>query len=215
MATGDLAHEATPAAYQRIFSHLEKLELPVYCLPGNHDESQALQSAIGNGLCKYAEHAHHGDWHFIFIDSTVPGSEGAHLTQATLQSLDRLLQSAPDKHTLLCLHHQPVPMGSHWLDTMAVDNPDEFFAITDKHPQVRGIIWGHVHQEFNTVRNGVMLISSPSTCIQFKPNSDDFAIDISAPGYRWLLLHADGEIETGVERLDRIPGTIDMAASGY
>jgi Icc protein len=129
--------------------------------------------------------------------------------------LERRLQKAPDMHTLVCLHHQPVPMGSRWLDTMALDNPEAFFAIIDRHPQVRAIVWGHVHQELASRRDDVLLLSTPSTCIQFLPRSDDFAVDMAAPGFRWLDLHPDGSIETGVERIDTIPGRIDLAAGGY
>jgi Icc protein len=106
-------------------------------------------------------------------------------------------------------------MGSRWLDTMAVDNAGEFLAVIDRHPQVRGILWGHVHQTFDRQRNGVRLMATPSTCIQFLPGSDDFALDTAAPGYRWLSLHPDGRIETGVERLEEIPGSLDLASAGY
>ena len=215
LATGDLAHDGTSRAYQRFFTNMNGIGVPVYCLPGNHDESQALQLSGNEGHCRFVEHTFHADWHFIFLDSTIPGSEGAHLTEDTLSMLERHLQAAPAAHTLVCLHHQPVPMGSRWLDTMAVDNPEAFFAVIDRHPQVRAILWGHVHQELSTRRGDVMLLSSPSTCIQFLPHSAGFALDITAPGYRWLDLHPDGSINTGIERIGAIPGTIDMAAGGY
>ena len=215
LATGDLVHDGTPAAYRRIFSHLENFGLPVYCLPGNHDEALTLQRTLNQEMIKYTEHAQHGDWHFIFLDSTIPDSEGAHLTPATLQALETHLQSAPDKNTLVCLHHQPILMGSKWLDTMAVDNADDFFAVIDRHPQIRGILWGHVHQKFDGRRKNVKLMSTPSTCIQFLPKSKDFALDTVTPGYRWLELHADGKIETGVERIETVTGEIDMASNGY
>lgn len=215
LATGDLTHDGSRAAYERVFSHLESFGLPVYCLPGNHDETLALQNTIGDGLLKSLDHACFGNWHFILLDSTVPGSEGGHLSRATLQDLEAWLASRPESHTLVCLHHQPVLMGSRWLDTMAVDNPEEFFEIIDRHPQVRGILWGHVHQELDQMRNNVRLMSTPSTCIQFLPGSAEFAVDTTAPGYRWLRLHADGKIETGVNRLAKIPGKIDMAAGSY
>jgi Icc protein len=215
LATGDLVHDGTPAAYQRIFSHLENFGLPVFCLPGNHDEALTLQEELDGGFIQYVDHAHQGNWHFIFLDSTLADSEKAHLTRETLQTLEKNLQSAPDTHTLICLHHQPVPTGSKWLDTMAVDNAAEFFAIIRNHPQVRGILWGHVHQEFDGMHKDIRLMSSPSTCIQFLPESEDFAVDIATPGYRWLELHADGRIETGVERLAALPGEIDIASNGY
>jgi Icc protein len=215
LATGDLAHDGTTAAYNRIFSHLEDFGLPVYCLPGNHDEALKLQQTLDSERVKYTEHAHHGNWHFIFLDSTIADSEGAHLTAATLEILESRLQSAPDSHTLICLHHQPVPMGSRWLDTMAVDNPEAFFSIIDRHPQVRGILWGHVHQSYDGMYKNIKLMSSPSTCIQFLPGSESFAVDLKNPGYRWLELYPDGRIETGVRRIETVPGKIDLASCGY
>ncbi len=215
LATGDLVHDGSTAAYQRYFALMNRFDIPVYCLPGNHDEARTLLDIPGKGQCLSVDHATHGDWHFIFLDSTIPGSEGAHLRTATLQQLDRLLGDAPDTHALVCLHHQPVAMGSRWLDTMAVDNPDAFFEVIDAHPQVRGIVWGHVHQELISRRRDVKLMSAPSTCIQFLPGSAQFALDTAPPGYRWLHLHPDGRIETGVERISELPGTIDLAASGY
>jgi 3',5'-cyclic-AMP phosphodiesterase len=215
LATGDLVHDGTPDAYQRIFSHLKEFGVPVYCLPGNHDEARTLQNTMQNGVIQYVDHACHGNWQFIFLDSTVPGKEGGHMGPETLRALDTHLRSMPETHTLVCLHHQPVMMGSRWLDSMAVDNADDFFAIIDRHPQVRGILWGHVHQQFDRIRKHVMLMATPSTCVQFLPRSTAFAVDDAAPGYRWLSLFEDGSIETGVERLADIPGAVDLASAGY
>ena len=44
-------------------------------------------------------------------------------------------------------------------------------------------------------------MSTPSTCMQFKPGSKDFALDDLAPGYRRIELFADGRIDTEVLRL--------------
>ena len=41
-------------------------------------------------------------------------------------------------------------------------------------------------------------MSSPSTCAQFLPNSDDFALDVRSPGYRWLELSDNGAMHTKV-----------------
>ena len=215
LATGDLVHDGTPAAYQRIFSHLKEFGTPAYCLAGNHDEAKTLQETIENGLLHYVEHACHGNWHFIFLNSTVPGKEGGHLGPESLRVLETHLRSMPETHTLVCLHHQPVMMGSRWLDSMAVGNADDFFAIIDRHPQVRGILWGHVHQQFDRTRKHVKLMATPSTCIQFLPMSPVFAVDETAPGYRWLSLFEDGSIETGVERLAEMPSAVDLASAGY
>jgi Icc protein len=156
-----------------------------------------------------------GDWNLVFLDSTVPGEDGGHLDAWQLRLLDEALTADADSPALVCLHHQALPVGSAWIDSMALDDPDTFFAVIDRHPQVRGILWGHVHQEFSDVRNGVLLLGSPSTCVQFLPGSEDFALDALTPGFRWLDLHPDGRITTGVERVASYPDPVDQATGGY
>ena len=58
-------------------------------------------------------------------------------------------------------------------------------------------------------------MATPSTCVQFLPQSATFAVDNAAPGYRWLSLYEDGSLETGVERISEIPGAVDLASAGY
>lgn len=70
-------------------------------------------------------------------------------------------------------------MGCAWLDQHNLKNADDLFAVLARHPQQKTILFGHVHQEFDEVHHGVRLIASPSTCIQFKPLSDGFALDES------------------------------------
>jgi Icc protein len=96
-------------------------------------------------------------------------------------------------------------MGSRWLDQVGLENSDELFAVLDRHPQVRALLWGHVHQELDTWRGQVRLLATPSTCAQFKPHADGFAIDERPPGYRWLHLREDGTLDTGVEWVDEAP----------
>ena len=99
------------------------------------------------------------------------------------------------------MHHQPLPMGSAWLDGVGLRDADEFLACLDRHRHVRGVVWGHVHQASDRTRNGVRFLSTPSTCAQFLPDSDAFALDILPPGSRWLVLEADGGVDTEIDWL--------------
>lgn len=215
LATGDLTHDASAQAYGRFVQLLEPLGLPVYCLPGNHDEALALRRHLNSAQVQAPAQVLQEHWQLCLLDTALPGSEGGHLATHELERLQEQLQAHPDRHTLICLHHQPVLMGSAWLDSMAVDNADELFGVLDQHPQVRGILWGHVHQDFDQWRDDVRLLATPSTCIQFAPGSEDFALDDQPPGYRWLHLYPDGRIDTGVERLAEMPGGLDMGSGGY
>ena len=79
-----------------------------------------------------------------------------------------------------------IPMNSLWLDGVSLRNSDKLFKAIEPYENVRCLVWGHVHQEMDSYRNGVLLMSSPSSCIQFAPGSVDFKVDDQPPGYRWL-----------------------------
>ena len=101
------------------------------------------------------------------------------------------------------------------MEPIGLRNPDALFAVLDGFPQVRALLWGHIHQEFDQLRNGVRLLASPSTCVQFAPGSEEFQVDQEAPGYRWLRLYADGRLETAVSRVVGIRFEVDYSIKGY
>ena len=214
LATGDLVHDGSPGGYARLQAQLAALGVPVYCVPGNHDEREQLRRSLSWGKVRWVRYARHGAWAFLFLDSTLTGSDGGHLSDSELAHLEDGLDRNRDRHILVCLHHQPVAIGSAWLDTMEVDNSDAFFGLLDAAPQVKGVVWGHIHQAFDRQRNGVHLLATPSTCVQFQPHAARFGLDSATPGYRWLDLHPDGRLTTGVERLEAYPDEFDLLRSG-
>ena len=121
-------------------------------------------------------------WVVVMLDSFLAGKAQGRLSPASLAELDATLKAHANLHALVCLHHHPVTMDSRWLDQVGLENPDEFFAVLDRHRNVRAVLWGHVHQIHAEERNGVKLLSTPSTCAQFLPRSDSFAIDRRPPG---------------------------------
>lgn len=214
LATGDLSQDGTDESYFRFHRHMDRFSCPVYWLPGNHDLADVManhQAARRMSPCVIQLDG----WQVIMLDSTIRGKVPGNFTTTELEFFDQALQVAQDQHVLVALHHQPVPVGSDWLDQQIVGNAAEFFAIVDRYPNVKAIIWGHVHQVFETSRRGVKLMSVPSTCVQFKPDSRDFAVDSEAPGYRWLDLYADGRIESGVSRVMGVTFEVDYTVKGY
>lgn len=196
LVTGDLVQD-DPAGYLRFKSIFGKLRQPVLCLPGNHDEPAAMQRSLAMEPFRYCGTHALGAWQFVMLDSYDPGHVGGRLTAAELGRLDAALGNSP-AHALVCLHHHPVVMGSRWLDGIGLANAHEFWRIIDAHPHVRGVVWGHVHQAFDGERNGVRLFSTPSSCAQFLPQSDRFALDARPPAYRRFDLREDGLIDSEV-----------------
>jgi len=215
LATGDLVHDASPIGYTRLRERLLSTNVPVYCLPGNHDISGVMRQYLNQGSVTTPEVIRLQNWIIIMLDSTVPGREGGHLSNEQLQILECNLEQNPNCHALVCLHHHPLPIGSAWMDRMALENSASFFHIIDRFPQVRAIICGHIHQDYDNMRNGVRLLGAPSTCIQFTPLLDQFSLDQLPPGLRWLELANDGSISTGIKRLSSMPMKLDISVVGY
>ena len=215
LATGDLVHDGSAAGYRTLSDRLGSLGCPTLALPGNHDDPGVLCEVLAAPPVARIREARFADWQILLLDSTVPGSDGGRLDRAELDWLDGALGAAPAAHALVCLHHSPLPTGSDWLDTMALANAPEFFAALDRHPRVRGVLFGHIHQTLEAERNGVRILGSPSTCVQFAEVRPRFGVDPRPPGYRWLGLLPDGTIRSGVRRLSGPVGAPELDAGGY
>jgi len=214
LASGDIAQDGSIGAYRHFAGAMAGFSCPVFWFAGNHDNRDNMLSVIGGQ--RASERAFlAGGWHLIFLDSTVPEQVYGQLAESELQRLEEALQAHPGEHTLISLHHHPVDVGCRWLDPIGLRNRDALFAILDRYPQVRGVLWGHVHQELDRWRNGVRLLASPSTCVQFEPHSEKFCVGRQSPGYRWLNLQADGSIDTGVIRAEHIDFEVDYGSPGY
>ena len=202
LVTGDIVQD-DPAGYPHFRRLFGALGPPVLCIPGNHDEPQAMRRELAEPPFVLGGHVDLGRWRIVLLDSCMPGSASGRLSPAALGALDAALGSAGKRHCMVCLHHHPVPMASRWLDRVGLENAPEFLATVDRHQNVRAVVWGHVHQTHDALRKGVRLLATPSTCAQFLPNSDDFAVDVRPPAYRTLELRPDGSLLTEVVWLDR------------
>lgn len=214
LATGDIAQDASVGAYHYFQSQIDQFAVPSRWFPGNHDDRDILKEALNNGdetdrLLRV------GNWQIILLDSSVKGKVHGQLRDEDLNFLDQCLSERPDLHTLISFHHHPVDIGSTWLDKIGLHNRDQLFEVLDRHDNVKAILWGHIHQEFLAFRGDVQLMATPSTCIQFTPQSHDFSVEAVAPGYRWLTLFDDGRIESKVSRASSYHFDLDLESNGY
>ncbi|HEY3784521.1 MAG TPA: phosphodiesterase [Steroidobacteraceae bacterium] len=202
LVTGDIVQD-DPRGYAHLRHLLGSLGLPVLCIPGNHDEPQAMRRELAGAPFILGGVADFASWRIVLLDSCLPGSASGRLSAQSLQQLEQALQSAQGRHCLVTLHHHPVPMSSRWLDQVGLENATEFFDILDRHRNVRAVVWGHVHQAYEGLRKDVRLLATPSTCAQFLPHADEFAVDRRPPAYRTFELRADGSVLTEVVWADK------------
>jgi Icc protein len=192
--TGDLIQDDSAEAYQRFRELMTPMGLPVHCVPGNHDVRTLMQDAVSTPPFYYCDSQKIGDWLITGIDTCLDGDAGGQVSAAELERLQEIIASTDAAHVLVCLHHPPLPVGSKWLDQVGLHKGEEFLRTIGESGKVRATIFGHVHQEFDEERAGIRVIGTPSTCRQFKPGSNDFALDDRPPAYRRISLQSDGTV---------------------
>jgi Icc protein len=194
--TGDIVQDDSAEAYGHCRDLVSALGLPVFCVPGNHDVPQLMRRTLPDPPFSCCSSFEAGNWLVVGIDSCVDGRAGGRIAESELRRMEDTIAASQAEHVMICLHHPPVPMGSKWLDSVGLDNGDEFLARAAASGRVRVAICGHVHQQYDAVHDGIRLITTPSTCRQFLPGADEFAVDDNPPAYRRIELWPDGRVDT-------------------
>ena len=212
LCTGDLSQDASVASYEAFRELTTPFAVPTRWLPGNHDEARVM-AEVAPELVQAVTDI--GAWRVVMLNTAVRGANHGFLEDDQLAVLKAALEGAGERYCLVCFHHQPVDIGCAWIAPIGLCNAQALFDIVEAYPQVRALLWGHVHQEWDEVRDGRRLLATPSTCIQFAARSEEFQVSEEQPGYRWLRLHADGRLETGVERALDFTLALDFDSPGY
>lgn len=175
VATGDLTDHATREEYGLLAELLAPLGMPVYLLPGNHDERGALQAAFPempwlrgeDGFVQYA--VDDLPVRLVVLDTVVPGEPGGALCARRLAWLDRTL-AASRRPTVIAQHHPPIAAGMALMDSMRLAQPEQLAAVIARHPHVERVIAGHYHRAFHARFAGTIASACPSTAHQLLPD---------------------------------------------
>lgn len=198
LLTGDVSEDASAASYGRVAALLDSVGAPVLALPGNHDDPAVMRRYFPRG--PWDAPLFHGarGWQLVLLDSTAPGRIDGMVSRSQLQALKSGLARSRSEHVLVALHHQPVPVGSPWIDRYALADAEWLLGLLDRDPRVHAILFGHVHHAIGVERNGIPLLGAPSSVANSLPGHDKFTLDVGGPACRWLRLGAGGGIETGI-----------------
>lgn len=197
LATGDLSEDGSSVAYRWLAGQLRQLGKPVLAIPGNHDHAGRMsehfaQVATGAPLVYDCR-----GWRMVMLDSAPAGLIAGRLDDGQLAQLEVALAES-EMPKLVALHHQPVPVGSAWIDRYPLLEAERFWACLAGGRQVRSVCWGHVHQAFEQRVDGILALGAPSTVCNSLPGRPRFSWDGQAGACRWLELAPDGAIRTGL-----------------
>lgn len=199
--TGDVVDRGAEEEYAHARTLLAPLAVPIYVIPGNHDDRSGLRRAFAasaetqesSDFVQYT--ASVGAVRLIALDTLLPGEGGGRLCEARLAWLEEALARASPVPVVILMHHPPFATGIEYMDVVGLETAYPLEPIIRRHPNVERILCGHVHRTIVRRYGGTLAVTCPSPAHQV---ALDFAAGAPAsfvmepPGY---LLHRWSEDE--------------------
>lgn len=185
---GDLTQDHSCASYA-YFARLIRdadLAIPVFWLPGNHDEVaeyELIENSVLNNDKIIENHA----FKILLCNSkseTPAGCINAH-HQAEIAAQ---LQNTRKSCVLFC-HHHPIEIDGY-LDKHKLLNGDAWLSELANYKHVLALFHGHVHNDYAFKYQHIEVIATPATCVQFTKYSATWQQQDKGPAYRIIELGA-------------------------
>ncbi|HEX8380615.1 MAG TPA: metallophosphoesterase [Allosphingosinicella sp.] len=191
LATGDLADAGDDLeSYSRLKEAMADLPFPVFCALGNHDGRAAFRAAfpaapMPDGFHQYA--IEDCDLRILVLDTLEEGRHGGAFCETRAAWLKERLAEAPDRPTLIALHHPPIESGLSWM----TENPEAEWvkrleSIVSAQDNIVAVIAGHLHRPVVAQWADTTLAVCPSTAPQVA--LDFAAIDPDRPDDRPMIV---------------------------
>jgi Icc protein len=171
--TGDVAYDPDPSAYGVALNILKPIEYPVYYVAGNHDYPAELQRVmLGREeiLPAFYYTLEVNGVQIVVLDSNGPAEPPrGFVSDEQLAWLERICSAVDDRPLVVAVHHNILPVGIPWLDEyMRTVNGEAVHQVLLKaRNRLRGVFFGHVHQNISMYCDGILYTSALSSWNQF------------------------------------------------
>ncbi|HEX9932402.1 MAG TPA: phosphodiesterase [Allosphingosinicella sp.] len=192
LVTGDLAEEGDDAvSYARLGEALAGLPFPVFMAMGNHDSREPFRAAFPDAPAAADGFVHYAlddlPLRILVLDTLEPGRHGGGFCETRAQWLRARLAEAPERPTLIVLHHPPIETGLSWM----TENPEAEWtrrleAVVSAHGNIVAMVAGHLHRPVITQWAGTTLAVCASTAPQVALDLDP--IDPERPDGRPMIV---------------------------
>jgi Icc protein len=175
--TGDISQDHTAESYYYIAELLSAIQVPVYWIPGNHDDKEKVKEVFS----KYPNFFNVRslsvpNWHFIFLDTNLYGVAEGFLSQKEIMQLKNEIALCDKKLNIaIVMHHHPIPVGTPLIDQYILKNNEDFWKVING-SNTKLVIHGHVHGDYHLIHQGISVHSSPATCLQWEKGTESLAI---------------------------------------
>lgn len=190
LLTGDLTEHGDNESLELLLDRVRRTGFAFRIALGNHD---VIQTSSKTTRRKYSLHQ---DWtssiigrqklRVVTIDSCKSGRHGGQLSEKDASIIDDLLGAEPQTDTLLAIHHPPCKVGIDWMDPANdMEWTRHLERIVQLHPQIIGIVSGHIHASAHTTFANVRLCVTPA--VAARSHVELAPIDANIPDGRALI----------------------------
>jgi len=193
LLTGDATDEGEAEAYSHLKEILEPLSIPLYIIPGNHDNREEMRAAFQHksympeeSFIQYVIDDY--PVRLIALDTLVPGETWGLICRERVDWLEHTLQKNREKPTLIFMHHPLIKAEHKVMDYVKCFTPDGFEDLLRSFPNIVGIVAGHNHRPSMALFGGTLCFVAPSVAPQFhlfekEEGSHWSAIDLAHPSF--------------------------------
>ena len=191
LVTGDIAERGDDrVSYARYREAIAGLPFPIFPLMGNHDSRDVFLEMFpdvrsADGFVQYAIEDY--PLRILVLDTLEEGRHGGGFCSRRDAWLRARLDEAPERPTLIALHHPPIGTGIPWLtEDPAAPWISRLRAAVEGRMNIVAMIAGHVHRPIVTGWGGFPLIVCPSTAPQVALGLEP--IDPDVPDQRPMII---------------------------
>ena len=180
LISGDVSDDGSEDSYSFARTELERLGLPLFLVPGNHDARDPMRAAFAdqkwmpkNGLIDWQ--AQIGDTHLVGLDTLVEGQGGGRLHTESLALLREVVAKPDHRPLVVMLHHPPIRTGIRFMDAIGLENPEALAEVLKRAGRETTVIAGHVHGVYHGKIGGHVVATAPAICSGFALDRRDDA----------------------------------------
>ncbi len=201
--TGDISQTGSASSYQLFHTIIADLSYPVLCVPGNHDDPKQLKQINPESPLDSPVLFQQNNFSIVLMNSWVDQAHHGELDDNCLNQLQHFLRTSRSRFHIFAIHHTPAAVNSRWLDDLGLKNQHQLLSLIQQSDTPSLLLSGHIHQPLDLQMNQLRLLATPSTCHQFKAQSENFlCLDHSFAAYRYIKITLPHQIHTSLHYLD-------------
>ena len=196
---GDLAHDGDAASYRRLKRLLEKTDLPIHPMLGNHDDRDTFRAVFPEVPTDPAGFVQRvvdlPGVRLVLLDTLHaaqpddPLRHAGRLCPARLDWMEaRLAETAMP--CIVFMHHPPHATGFPAMDRIALRDGAAFHDRLARHDHVRLLVCGHIHRTISGCHRGLpfCVFKSPVGQMPMDFETLDSSIECGEPAAYGILL---------------------------